>query len=110
MPRQPTGSPANVSPRVDTLPAPRHPEDDMPILPDDPEAALAVLEELAERERQARTTADQALELRDAAIVELVDTRKDISKVLAGLRMRLSRARLYHIRTEHQARQAKAAR
>lgn len=69
----------------------------MPILPDDPEAALAVLGELAERERRAKAVHDEALRQRNEALAELIDTRPDVNKTRAGLRMRLKPRSLYEI-------------
>lgn len=69
--------------------------DSMP-LPDDPDAAMAVLADVTERERAARRAADGLLSQRDELIAEAV-IRKDISKVELERELGLRRQWLYQI-------------
>lgn len=73
----------------------------MTTLPDSPDAAMAALIELTERERSARQTADDLLEARDQLITEAI-RRKDISKVQLEQALGLRRQWLYQIAARDQ--------
>lgn len=68
-----------------------------PVLPADPEAALDLLGDLAERERKLERRHREALDLRNRAITESC-RRRDINMTRASIRMAISRQRLYEIR------------
>ena len=73
------------------------PEDYVPVLPEDPEAALNTLGVLEAQKLKAESNFRTASELRNRAVAEAV-LRGDINTTRASIRMALSRQRLHEIK------------